>query len=329
MRRREFIALLGGGAAAWPFAARAQRTERMRRVAILNGSSEADANALSQVRAFRDKLQQLGWSDGRNVALEYRWAGGERDRVNAYAVELVALGPDVIVCNSVQLVTALRDQTRTIPIVFASASDPVEAGLVQSLARPGGNITGFTSIQAGTNAKWLELIKELSPETSRVAVLLSSRDPSNLRRFQSIEQAGPILQIEVSAADVGGESEIEGALAKFGQQPHGALIILPSPAIEPRRATVIRLAQQYRLPAVYPFRYFVEAGGLLAYGSDQLEQYRSTAIYVDRILKGEKPADLPVQAPTKFELIINLKTARAMRLDVPATLLARADAVIE
>ncbi|HEU4357370.1 MAG TPA: ABC transporter substrate-binding protein, partial [Xanthobacteraceae bacterium] len=160
------------------------------------------------------------------------------------------------------------------------------------------------------------------------AVLLSSRDPSNLRRFQSIEQAGPILQIEVSAADIGGESEIEGALAKFGQQPHGALIILPSPAIEPRRATVIRLAQQYRLPA-YPFRYFVEAGGLLAYGSDQLEQYRSTAIYVDRILKGEKPADLPVQAPTKFELIINLKTARAMRLDVPATLLARADAVIE
>jgi putative tryptophan/tyrosine transport system substrate-binding protein len=328
MRRREFITLLGG-AAAWPLAARAQQPEQVRRIGILTASTATDADAQAQVKAFRDGLQDLGWVVGRNIQIEDRWAAGDSDRVRAYAKELVALRLDVIVCNSVQLVSALRDETRTIPIVFASASDPVEAGLVESIARPGGNITGFTSIQAASNVKWLELIKEISPGTTRVAVILNSRDPSNLRRFRSIQDAGPLFKIDVTKADIGSDREIEDAIERFARLPDGGLIVLPSPITQTKRATIIRMAEKYRLPATYPFRYFAESGGLLAYGQDRFDQYRRTASYVDRILKGEKSADLPVQAPTRFELVINLKAAKAIGLIVPPMLLTRADAVIE
>jgi len=329
MKRREFITLLGGGAAAWPLPARAQQPERMRRIGVLMASGEADAESQAQVKQFRDALAGLGWTVGRNIMFDYRWPGSSSDLIRAHAKQLVALAPDLILTRSVQLVIALRDETRTIPILFGAASDPVEAGLVDSLARPGGNITGFTSIAATTNIKWLELIKELDPRVTRVLVLMSSQDPSNPGRFRAIEAGGPSLKVDVSKADISAPSDIERALGDFAVQPAGALIILPNSVTTTHHATIIEKAAQHRLPAIYQFRFLAFEGGLISYGPDQSDQFRRAASYADRILRGEKPGDLPIQAPTKFQLVINLKTAKALGLQIPPTLLARADEVIE
>ena len=329
MVRRDFIALLGGAAVAWPLSARAQQPERMRRIGVLMASSEADAESQAQVKQFRDALAGLGWTAVRNIMFDYRWPGSSSDLIRAHAKQLVALAPDLILTRSVQLVIALRDETRTIPILFGAASDPVEAGLVDSLARPGGNITGFTSIAATTNIKWLELIKELDPRVTRVLVLMSSQDPSNPGRFRAIEAGGPSLKVDVSKVDISAPSDIERALGDFAVQPAGALIILPNSVTTTHHAMIIEKAAQHRLPAIYQFRFLALDGGLISYGPDQSDQFRRAASYADRILRGEKPGDLPIQAPTKFQLVINLKTAKALGLDVPATVLARADEVIE
>ena len=329
MRRREFLGVLGGVAAAWPVVARAQQGERVRRIGVLMPSSEGDVERQTQLKAFRDALADLGWTPGRDVAFDYRWTGASSNLVRVYAKELVALAPDLILTQSVQLVSALRDETRTIPILFGGASDPIEVGLVASLARPGGNITGFMSIAAASNIKYLELIKELDPRVTRVMVLMNLKDPSNAGRFRAIEAGGLSLKVEVSKADVSTPLEIESAVDSFAARPAGALIMLPNQVTNTHHLAIISKAAQYRLPAIYPFRYLAVAGGLVSYGADQRDQYRRAAAYADRILKGEKPANLPVQTPTKFELVINLKTAKTLALTVPPTLLARADEVIE
>ena len=328
MRRREFITLLGG-ATAWPLAAQAQQTDRMRRIGVLSPTSEADTERQAQLKAFRDTFAGLGWIEGRNVAFEYRWTGESSDLVQAFAKELVALAPDLLLTQSVQLVSALRNETRIIPILFGGASDPIEVGLVESLARPGGNITGFMSIAAASNVKYLELIKELDPRVARVLVLMSSKDPSNEGRTRGIEAGGPSLKVNVSKADVLILPDIERAISDFAAHPAGALIILPNPVTNTHHLAIIALAAQHRVPAIYQFRYLAAAGGLVTYGADQRDQYSRAASYADRILKGEKPGDLPIQTPTKFDLVINLKTAKALGLDVPPMLLARADEVIE
>jgi putative tryptophan/tyrosine transport system substrate-binding protein len=328
LKRRDFIKLLGGGTT-WPLAARAQQRERMRRVGVIIGTPEADPPSQARLKEFRVTLAGLGWTEGRNIAFDYRWPGSSSDLIRAYAKELVALAPDLILTESVQLVTVLRNETRTIPILFGAASDPVEAGLVGGLAQPGSNITGFMSIAAATNVKFLELIKELDPRVTRVLVLMSSQDPSNPRRFRAIEAGGPSLNVAVSKADLSALLDIERALADFAKLPAGALIILPNPITMTHPATIIDNAAEHRLPAIYPFRLFALGGGLVAYGADPNDQFRRAAAYADRILKGEKPGDLPIQAPTKFQLVINLKAAKAIGLEVPTSLLARADEVIE
>jgi putative ABC transport system substrate-binding protein len=328
MRRRDFITLLGGAAATWPLAARAQ-ANRLRRIGVLMPYIESDPEGQANIAAFRSALQSLGWLEGRNVRLDYRWTAGNADLVRTYAKELIAHAPDSILTASVQFVAELRRQTRTIPIVFGGASDPVEAGLVASLAHPGGNITGFTSIQYETNVKWLELLKEAAPQVSRVAVMLNSEDPSWAGRWQAIEAAAPSFNVELTKADVHDDAEIVRVLDSFSRQPNGGMIVLVSPFTILSRGTIIALAAKHQLPAVYPQRVFVASGGLISYAADQLDQYRRAATYVDRILRGEKPGDLPVQTPTKFELVINLKAAKAIDLTVPPLLLARADDVIE
>jgi len=328
MRRRTFITMLGG-AAAWPVVARAQQAIRMKRVGVLMPSSEGDVERQAQLTTFRDALAALGWTAGNNVAFDSRWAGARSDLVRTYAKELAALAPDLILTQSVQLIAALRDETRTIPILFGGASDPIEVGLVTSLARPGGNITGFMSIAAATNIKYLELIKEFDPRVTRVVVLMNSKDPSNVGRYRAIEAGGPSLKVEVSKADISTPLDIERFLRIFAAQPAGALIVLPNQVTNTHHLEIIARAAQHRLPAMYPFRYLAAAGDLVSYGADQRDQYRRAAAYADRILRGEKPGDLPIQTPTKFELVINLKTAKALGLTVPPTLLARADEVIE
>jgi putative ABC transport system substrate-binding protein len=329
MRRREFLGLIGGVAATWPVVARAQQAERVRRIGVLMPSGEGDLERQTQLKVFRETLTGRGWTVGRNVAFDERWAGASSDLVRAYAKELVALAPDLILTQSVQLVSAVRDETRTIPILFGGGSDPIEAGLIASLARPDGNIAGFMSIAAATNIKFLELIKELDPRVTRVIVLMNSKDPSNAGRLRAIEAGGPSLKVEVSKADVSSLLEIERALGNFAAKPAGALIMLPNQVTNTHHLAIIASAAQHRLPAIYSFRYLAAAGGLVSYGAEQRDQYRRAADYADRILKGEKPGDLPIQTPTKFELVINLKTAKALGLAVPPTLIARADEVIE
>jgi putative ABC transport system substrate-binding protein len=329
MRRREFLGLIGGLAATWPDVAWAQQVEHVRRIGVLMPTGEGDLERQAQLKVFRETLTGHGWTVGRNVVFDERWAGASSDLVRAYAKELVALAPDLILTQSVQLVSAVRDQTRTIPILFGGGSDPIEAGLVASLARPGGNITGFMSIAAATNIKFLELIKELDPRVNRVIVLMNSKDPSNAGRLRAIEAGGPSLKVEVSKADVSSLLEIERAVGNFAAKPAGALIMLPNQVTNTHHLAIIASAAQHRLPAIYSFRYLAAAGGLVSYGAEQRDQYRRAADYADRILKGEKPGDLPIQTPTKFELVINLKTAKALGLAVPPTLIARADEVIE
>ena len=326
MKRREFITLLGG-AAAWPLAARAQQPERMRRIGVLMNLATDDAEGQARLAAFVQDLQQLGWTDGRNVRIDVRWVAGDARLFHRYADELLALAPDAILASATPSVQALQQATGTVPIVFANVSDPVGMGLVASLARPGGNITGFTPNEFGFGAKWLELLKEIAPGVTRVAVLRDlTIGPAQLSAIQAV---APSFRVELSAVGVRDAGEIERAVAAFARSSNGGMIVTPSTSAIVHRHLITMLAARHGLPAVYSFRYFVTAGGLISYGANATDQFRRAAGYVDRILKGAKPADLPVQAPTKYELVINLKTAKAIGLEVPPTLLARADEVIE
>jgi len=327
MRRREFVTLLGG-AAAWPLAARAQQSERVRRIGMLMTFTESDPEAKHRIAAFREALQRLGWTEGKNLRIEFRW-DIDADRIRKDAIELVALGLDLIVANGPPSVLAVQHASRTMPIVFTAVSDPVAMGIVENLARPGGNATGFATAEFDMSAKWLELLKDIAPGVRRAAVLLEPSNPAALSQFVAIQTAAPALGVEVARIRVGDESEIERAVIAFARSPNGGLIVTRTAEAIAVRALIINLAAQHRLPSIYPLRFFVEAGGLVSYGPDIAQQYREAASYVDRILKGEKPADLPVQAPTKYELVINIKTAKALGLTVPDTLLARADEVIE
>jgi ABC-type uncharacterized transport system substrate-binding protein len=329
MNRREFIALLGSGVAGWPLAARAQQPERMRRIGVLMNLTSDDPEAPGRVAAFAQGLGELGWAVGRNVMIDYRWGAGDVERNRKYAAELVALAPQVILANSTQAVAALLQATRTVPIVFVGLPDPVGAGFVNSLARPGGNITGFLAFEYGMGAKRLELLKEVAPQTTRVALLRDPTVAAGAGLFGAIQAVAPSVGVELSPIDVRDASEIEHAVTAFARSPNGGLIVTGAPLAALHRDVIIKVAARHRLPAVYTFRYYVNSGGLISYGPDNVDQYRQAAGYVDRILKGEKPADLPVQAPTKYQLVINLKTAKALGLTVPPTLLARADEVIE
>ena len=329
MRRREFISVLGS-AAAWPLVARAQQPERMRRIGVLMSRAADDPQAQARLAAFQQALQQLGWNDGRNVWIDIRWHESDADRARTYAQELIALAPDIFLADATPSVTALQHATRTLPIVFAAVLDPVGAGFVDSLSRPGGNITGFMAFEYGFSGKWLELLRQIAPQVTRAAVI---RDPalvSGTAQFSAIQVVAPALGMEVTPIGVHDIGVIERAVEAFARSANGGLIVTATvtlPAVT--RDLIITLAARHKLPAVYPYRDMVSAGGLVSYGPDLLDQYRRAAGYVDRILKGEKPAELPVQAPTKYELAVNLKTAKALGLEVPATVLARADEVIE
>jgi ABC-type uncharacterized transport system substrate-binding protein len=328
MKRREFITLLGG-AATWPLAARAQQGERMRRIGVLMPSTADDRESPARVTAFAQGLQQSGWTDGRNVRIDYRWAAGDAERHRRYAAELVALSPDVILASGSTAMMSLQQLTRSVPIVFVNIVDPVGAGFVESLARPGTNATGFVLYEYGMSAKWLELLKEIVPLLKLAAVLRDPALASGAGQYAVIQAAAPSFGVELRAVGVADAGEIERAITAFARSSNGGLIVTGSPLTLVHRDLIIALAARHRLPAVYSFRYFATSGGLISYGPDTTEPFRRAASYIDRILKGEKPADLPVQAPTKYELVINLKTAKALGIDVPPTLLARADEVIE
>jgi len=328
MKRREFITLLGGAAAGWPLVARAQQPERVRHVGVLMGLVENDLEAQSLIDRARHRLGELGWSEGLNIRIEHRWAAGDNNRLRAYAAELAQLKPDVIVCEGTPVVAALQQATRTIPIVFVNANDPIGSGFVASIARPGGNITGFVSFEPAMGGKWLETLKEVAPDVARVALIYNPQTHTG-QHFQSIEAASRSLAVKAIRLPFSNAAEIERALGDFAREPKGGLLVLPDNSTNLHRDLICTLAARHRLPAIYPFRRFITSGGLTYYGADTKDMYGKLAEYVDRILKGAKPADLPVQTPTKFELIINLKTAKAIGLDVPAALLARADEVIE
>ena len=329
MRRREFITLLGGATAAgWPLSARAQQPERMRRIGVLMNLAKDDPESKSRLAALVQGLQQLGWSEGRNLRIDTRWGIGSADSFRGYAAELVALAPDAIIASGATLV-ALQQVTRTVPIVFVNVTDPVGGGFVESLAQPGGNTTGFTPFEIGFSAKWLELLKEIAPRVTRAAVIRDAVYTVGTAQFGAIQAVAPSLGVVVSPVGVGDAHEIERAVAAFARSPNDGLIVTAAPSTATHRALIITLAARHRLPAVYPYRYFVTSGALISYGPDTVDPFRRAAGYVDRILKGEKPADLPVQAPNKYELVINLKTAKTLGLEIPPTLLARADEVIE
>jgi ABC-type uncharacterized transport system substrate-binding protein len=330
MRRREFIT--GLGAAIWPLTVRAQQRspDRMRRIGVLSNASADDPEAQARNADFLQRLQELGWTVGRNVWIDYRWGAGDSDQIRKYAIELVSLAPDVIVAPGGSIVGPLQRVTRTVPIVFPHAEDPVGAGLVDSLARPGGNVTGFMTFEYSMAGKWLELLKQIAPSMTRVAVLRDATQGGGTSEFAVIQALAPSLRVEVNnPVNVRDAGEIERAIAAFARSSNGGLIVTAGPRVEIHRELIIALAARHKLPAVYPSRLFVTAGGLISYGPDRLDLYRRAAGYVDRILKGERPGDLPVQAPTKFELVINPKTAKALGIEVPPTLLARADEVIE
>jgi putative ABC transport system substrate-binding protein len=331
MRRREFIKVVAGSAASWPLVARAQQSsERVRRILMLMGNAENDPNGPAFIGAFRQSLQELGWTEGRNIRIDYRWAAGKPDRALTYATEVTTLAPDVVLANGTQVLTALQRATRRIPIVFVVVADPVGAGFVKNLAHPGGNITGFSTFEPEIGSKWLELLKEIKPGLRRVAGIWDPAFKGFATIWRVIESSAPRLDMQVTSITLRDPTDdIESALAVFTREPGGGLIVLPTPANANVRDRIFALAARYRLPAVYPFRYFATGGGLMSYGFGTLDLFRRSASYVDRILKGEKPADLPVHAPTKYELIINLKTAKALGLAVPLSMLARADEVIE
>jgi putative tryptophan/tyrosine transport system substrate-binding protein len=328
MRRREFVMLLGG-AAAWPLRARAQQSRTMRRIGVLMNLAADDPEAPIRLAALLQGLQQLGWTVGQNVQIEYRWGAGNADLMRKHAAELAALAPDVILAHSSAAVAPLLEATRTVPIVFAVVADPVGAGYVESLARPGGNATGFTNFEYSIAPKWLELLKDIAPDVTRAAVLRESAIAAGPAQFGAIRAVAQSLGMEVRPVEVRDSGEIERAITAFAPGSNAGLIVTGSPVAIVHRALIVVLAARHRLPAVYNTRIFVANGGLISYGVDLADQFRRSASYIDRILKGEKPADLPVQAPTKFELVINLKTAKALSLEIPPGILARADEVIE
>jgi putative ABC transport system substrate-binding protein len=328
MRRRDFIKVLGSGAVAWPLAARAQQPDRMRRIGALAGI-EDDAEGQARFSAFQQGLQQLGWTDGRNVRIDYRFGGGDADSIRKHAVELAALAPDVILAAGAAAVGPMLQAARNVPIVFVIVPDPVGAGFVESLSRPGGNATGFINFEYSIGAKWLEILKQVAPGVTRAAVL---RDPfitAGTGQFGAIQSTAPSLGVEATPVNVRDASEIERAVVAFARSSNGGLIVTGSALAVVHRNLIITLAARHKLPAVYFERNFVASGGLISYGPDYLDQFRRAAGYIDRILKGEKPADLPVQAPTKYKMVINLKTAKELGLAMPPTLLATADEVIE
>jgi putative tryptophan/tyrosine transport system substrate-binding protein len=332
LRRRRFITLLGGAAASsltWPIAARAQQGERVRRIGVLLSFAADDPEVSARVEAFQRGLQQLGWIDGRNVRIDYRMTAGDADRSRRHAAELVALAPDVILASGSSTVGPLLQANRTGPIVFVALVDPVGAGFVESLARPGRNVTGFTTIEYGMSGKWLEFLKQIAPRVTRVAVMRDPSLTSGTAMLAAIQAVAPPFGVELRPVDVRDAGEIERGVTAFARGSNDALIVVPNPTAYFHRQLIVTLAAKHRLPAVYPYRYYITSGGLISYGPDPIDQFRLAAGYVDRILKGEKPADLPVQAPTKYELVINLKTAKALGLTVADTLLARADEVIE
>src|SRR5262252_1054807 len=328
MRRREFIKVIGGAAATWPVAVRAQQTERMRRIGVLMTTSLGDPETQVRTKAFLQGMQELGWTEGRNIRFDVRSDGGTADAARKAAAELVALSPDVILASGVVSLAALQTR-RDVPIVFALAPDPVGAGFVESLAQPGGNVTGFLRFEYTLAGKWLELLKEIAPQTTRAAVLRDPAFAGGIGQFAVIQSVAPSIGIDVRAINVRDPGKIERAVASFARMPNGGLILTASAPSVVHRELIVDLAARYNLPAIYYRRSFVTGGGLICYGYDLVQQFRSTAGYVDRILKGEKPADLPVQAPTKYELVINLKTATALGLAVTPSLLATADEVIE
>jgi putative tryptophan/tyrosine transport system substrate-binding protein len=328
MRRREFITLFGGAAVAWPFAVQAQQGDQTRRIGVLMNLHAGDPEGQARLAAFAQALSQLGWSDGRNLRIDTRWATA--DNIRQHAAELAALAPDVLLAgNGTPTVAPLLQATRTVPIVFVNVIDPVGAGFVASLAQPGGNATGFTIYEYSMSGKWLELLKEIAPRVTRAAVLRDPAVASGIGQFGAIQALAPSLGVELHPVDPRDASEIERAITALAGRLNGGLIVSATNLAAMHRAEIIALTKRHRVPAVYPYRFFVAGGGLISYGPDTVDQYRRAAGYVDRILKGEKPADLPVQAPTKFELVINLRTAKALGLDTPTTLLARADEVIE
>jgi putative ABC transport system substrate-binding protein len=327
LSRREFITLLGG-AAAWPLAARAQQRERMRRIGVLMSLAADDPEGQARMRVFVQGLQELGWTVGLNVQIDYRWAAGDTNRYPSYSAELLALAPDVVLAVGSAAMGPLQ-ATRSVPVVFVQLADPVGAGFVDSLARPGGNATGFTVFEYGISAKWLELLKEVAPQLTRAGVLRDATIAAGAGQLGAMQSVAPALGVELRPIAVRDTGEIERTIAAFAHESNGGLIVSAGAGVATHRALIIKLAAQYRLPAVYAWRYYVADGGLMSYGPDNIDQYRRAASYIDRILKGEKPADLPVQAPTKYELVINLKTAKALDLTVPDTLLARVDEVIE
>ena len=328
MRRREFFALLGGAAAAWPLAAQAQEPVRVRRIAVLNNIAEGDPDMQVWIGVFRQRLDSLGWNEGRNLKIDIRWGAGDLTRLRRYAVELVNMAPDVAFAESTPSIKALQQATHTIPIVFVGGSNPVGSGFVASLARPEGNITGFISFEPAIGGKWLGTLKEIAPRVARAALIYNPQTHTG-QYFQSIEAAAQSLGVELVRVAFHEASDIERGIDDFAREPDGGLLVLSDPSTALHRDLIVTLAARHRLPAVYPFRHFVTTGGLISYGVARTDQYRRAAEYVGRILKGEKPADLPVQAPTKFELVINLKAAKALGLEVPLQLQQLADEVIE
>jgi putative tryptophan/tyrosine transport system substrate-binding protein len=330
VNRRAFITLLGGAAAAWPLAARAQQGEHLPRIAVRTGMAETDAVFRDRMAAFRHELQQLGWTDGRNVRIDVRAGGSTNpERIRKDVAELLALAPNVIVAAGSPTVGVMQQATRTVPIVFVGVVDPVGAGFVASLARPGDNITGFTSFEYGIGAKWLELLKQIDPRVTRAAVLRDPANPAGIGLFAAMQGVAPSLGVELTPVGVRNGGEIERAIVDFARGSNGGLVVTLSASTIAHRDLISTLAARHRLPAIYPYSYFVRGGGLFSYGPDPVDLERRAAGYVDRILRGEKPANLPVQNPTKYELVINLKTAKALGLEVPTTVLARADEVIE
>jgi putative tryptophan/tyrosine transport system substrate-binding protein len=332
VKRRDFITLLGGAAAAWPVAVRAQQAERMRRIGVLMGYAESDSDARAWYAAFREALQKLGWTGSLNIQVDTRWATpDDAETMRRFAMELVALQPDVLLSSTTPTTTALLQQTRTIPIVFALVADPIGSGFVASLAHPGGNVTGFTfTTEPAMAGKWVELLKEIAPRVARIAMLFNPATAAYAEFWLNpFKTAATSFAVEAIPSPVRDRSELQSVIAAQAREPNGGLIVMPDSFMDAYRVEITSLAGRYRLPAVYPVRFFAEVGGLLSYGVDRTVNFRRAAMYVDRILKGEKPAELPVEAPIKFELVVNLKTAKALGLDVPPTLLARADEVIE
>jgi len=329
MRRREFIALLGSSAVAWPLTARAQQPGRTRRIGVLMSTPADDQEGQARINAFVQSLRELGWIDGHNVRMDTRWAAGNVDRGREYATELVTLMPDVILASGGSVVGPLLQATRTVPIVFTQTPDPVGAGFVNNLARPGGNATGFSAFDYSIGGKWLELLKQIAPGVTRVAVIRDPATPQGIGQFSAVYAVAPSLGLDASPINASEPGELERTITAIANIPNSGMIVTGSTFAIAHRELIIKLANQHKMPTVYPMRFFAAAGGLISYGADAIDPHRRAAGYVDRILKGERPADLPVQNPTKYELVINLKTARALAIEVPPMLLARADEVIE